>query len=504
MKFKPYQLALLCDAAIVGRRKWLWLAGNILLLLLSIPFGLLWPIFSLVLLINAVLMIYLVHQHHAFGKTYHCKPRPVDALCETVQVDADLIGHGVRVRAAAQPIDVAEGISMRLGSGTLPLGTAMVLTLDEVSAADRAAILSAVNGLHLTPSRLLIHNPVLSRSREKDVSVVTVRDGMNKRHYYIGAPEALAQRCASIWEGSTRAMTERDQLRIADTAHYITQGNCRVLAWATALEQEEPIFLGMCGLGEEVHPAALDDVATLRGMGLTLMLSGKTHSDLDLESLHALLQLPVHHAKADIRMYCGTEDEAAGLPPKPLAVIRKPGDSLVEPITQLRRRFHIIEATLRRFAKMLLLPLLIAALICPGPIPAGITLMMIAAAIYVGVDLTAPRLHWPTLILICLLSLLTRFLTAGQPAEVSLMTGGIITVTAAWCAMKRLCGPSFRFSWKLWNPTFWLTFAGFVLDALMIWHGISAGAAWQLPILFAGLISGIITMLMLYESRFFR
>ena len=30
--------------------------------------------------------------------------------------------------------------------------------------------------------------------------------------------------------------SEQDKLRIADTAHYIAQGNCRVFAWATALE----------------------------------------------------------------------------------------------------------------------------------------------------------------------------------------------------------------------------------------------------------------------------
>lgn len=504
MKLKPYQLALWCDAVFHGRRKWLWLAGNILLLLLSLLLRLFWPALCLALLLNAVLLIYLVHRHHAFGAAYHRKPRPQDALCETVEIDAALIGHGVRVRAAAQPIDVADGLSMRLGSGTLPLGTAMVLTLDEVSSADRAAILSAANALHLTPSRLLIHNPVLERHREEDVTIVTVRDGMSKRRYYIGAAEAVARRCSAIWEGSTREMTERDHLRIADTAAYISQGDCRVLAWATALEHEPPIFLGMCGLGQEIHPGAQQDVATLRSMGLTLILSGKTHSALDLESLCALLQLPVLHAKADIRIFSGTPEEASVLPPSPLVIIHNPEEHLMAPIIRLRERFHTIERTLRRFGLLLLLPLLTAAIAWPSPLTVVIALMLIGAAIFVGVDLTVPRLHWLTVILVSLLALLTRFLTGAQPEAIGVMAGGIITVTAAYYAMKRLCGTTFRFSLKLWNPTFWLTAATLVLCGLLIRHGVASGAAFLLPLVFALIISALIALLMTYESRFHR
>ena len=146
MKLKSYQLARWCDAALQGHRKWLYPAANVLILLFAWLLGLIWLILPALLLANAVLALYLLHRHHAFGAVYQRKPRPKDALCETVTIDASLIGQGTRLRAAAQPVDVADSLSMRLGSGALLLGAAMTLTADTLPPADRAAILSAVQG----------------------------------------------------------------------------------------------------------------------------------------------------------------------------------------------------------------------------------------------------------------------------------------------------------------------------------------------------------------------
>ena len=499
MKLKAYQIAAWCDAAVHSRHLWLYLAGNLALLLLSLLFHLFWPTASVLLLCNAVLAMYLLHRHHAFGKAYQRTPRPTDAQCETVLIDTALIGHGVRLRAAAQPVDVADGLSLRLGSGALLLGTAMVLTADALSPEERAAILSAVNALNIKPSRLIIHNPMLNRASSGGVNIVTVRDGLSNRNYYLGAPEEVMDQCAMIWEGNPRPMTAYDRTRIADTANYIAQGECHVLAWATALEDEAPIFLGLGGLGEEVHLPALQDAATLRGMGLTLMLDAGQESDADLSSLRALMELPEHHARADLHLtpHAVTTDI-------PLGITRQPGDSLVEPVALLKSRFTLIEDTLRRFAQLLALPMAIALLAGGGPIALYVTCTLLAAAVFVGVDLTMPRLRLSTAVICCVLALLSRGFMYAQPDGLSTLVAQMLAVTAGYCAIHRLCGDSFRFSVRLRNPAFWLTLAALLMLLILVVYGFLQGLAGLLPLGYGTLISAVMALLILMEQRIFR
>ena len=500
MKLKPYQLALWADAASHDRQFWFYLIGNALLLLLSLLLGLFWQTAAVLLLLGASLAVYLLHRHHAFGKTYQRQPRPTDALCETVLIDPLLIGHGMRLRAAAQPVDVSDVLSLRMGSGALLLGSAMVLTSDEMHPADRAAILSAVNTLNLKPSRLMIHNPILRRETLREVKVITVRDGLHDRRYYLGAPDAVAALCAAIWEGTTRPMETHDLARIEDTARYIAQGDCRVFAWATALEGEEPIFLGLGGIGEEVHLSAMQDAATLRSMGLTLMLED-VQNPADAECLRAMLQLPEHHARADVHLTGQVkEPQLTG----PLRITRHPGDSLVEPISTLRTRFQIIEDTLRCFALMLGLPLLVCLITGAGPACIGTSVLLTAAAIWIGADLTAPRLRWPAMIFVAVIALLTRVFTNTQSNALIQVTGGFLTIVTALCTARRLGGYGFRFSFQLRNPAFCLIAAAAVMLFVLLIFGCMQGLSALLPIFFSILMSTLIALLILLESRIFK
>ena len=500
MKLKPYQLALWCDAASYDRRFWFYLAGNMLLLLLSLLLGLFWQTTALLLLMGSTLAVYLLHRHHAFGRSYQRKPRPTDALCETVLIDPLLIGHGMRLRAAAQPVDVSDALTLRLGSGALLLGTAMVLTAEELSKADRSAVLSAVNNLNLKPSRLMIHNPVLRRETLRDVKVITVRDGLSDRRYYLGEPNAVSALCASIWEGSTRPMQPHDLARIEDTARYIAQGDCRLFAWATALEGEEPIFLGMAGVGEEVHLSALQDAAALRAMGLTLMLEdGQNPADADC--LRAMLQLPEHHARADVHL---TEEVREEKTNGPLRVTRHPGDSLVEPINVLRTRFQVIEETLRCFALMLGLPMLVCLITGAGTACLGAAALLTAAAIWVGTDLTAPRLRLPTMAVVTAIALITRLFMSTQGAVLLQSAGGILTIVTAFCTAHRLGGYGFRFSFRLRSPAFWLAAAAALMLLFLLISALLQGVSALLPICFCILMSGLVSLLILLENRIFK
>ncbi len=499
MKLKSYQLARWCDDALHGRRKWLYPATNVLILLLAWLLHLAWLILPALLLTNTVLILYLLHRHHAFGAVYQRTPRPKDALCETVTIDASLIGQGTRLRAAAQPVDVAESLSMRLGSGALLLGAAMTLTADALPPADRSAILSAVQALNIKPDRLRSHNPVLAREKNGSVTVVTVRDGMNERCYYLGAPMDVAALCPAIWEGSTRPLTNQDKARIADTERYITQANCRVMAWGTALNYEQPIFLGMAGMGEALHLSALADVSELRAMGLTVMLDAGAQADTDLASLRMLLELPDHHARPDIRL---TPDAITG--ESALGVTRQPGESLVEPVAQLRQRFRTIEETLRHFALFLGIALGVAVLSGSTWIPLFIAALMLFGAIAIGVDLTAPKLRLPTAIILSAIALLTRLFLLSQPTPLVFMASGMISTAAACSTLMRLCGKGFtlrgpgsRF------PLGMLGLCGAML-LLLVLIGALQGIAVLLPLAFALLVGSAVFLLIALENKIFR
>ncbi len=499
MKLHAYQLCRWCDAALHGRRKWLWIGMNFLFLLLAMLLGLLVPALCAALFANAALGLYLLHRHHAFGAVYQRTPRPQDAQCETILIDAALIGQGTRLRAAAQPIDTAESLSLRLGSGALLLGTAMTLTADELPPADRAAILSAVQQLNIKPGRMRSHSPILHREEADGLTILTVRDGLQERRYLLGPAEPLAKACAAIWEGHTRPMTQEDHLRIADTARYIAQGNCRVTAWATALEGEEPIFLGMAGVGESVHLQALQDVTTLRNQGLTVMLDAGDQPDTDLESLRILLELPDHHARPDIRLTTRPLTEASAL-----CITRTPGESLVEPVALLRQRFGMIEMTLRRFAVLLGIPLVLSLLFSNWTAAIFSTVLLCYTAIALGVDVNRPLSRWQTLLGAGLAALLAKLFLMTQSAPLALMGGGILAAwVAAGCAV-RLSGAGFRLKGKGCGSSIVILAAAALYMMVSMLAALSEGAALLLPLGFALLMAAVICLLLVLEHLIFR
>lgn len=497
MKIRAYQLARLCDGAVNGRRALLTLGLTAIVLLLSAMLKLLWLAVPAAVLLWSACALYMLHRHHAFGASYQRKPRPRDAQAETILIDASLIGQGTRLRAAAQPIDTAEGLSLRLGSGALLLGAAMVHTADALPRNDRAAVLSAVQSLNIQPARMRSHSPVLAREEDGEITIVTVRDGVDERRFYLGEPWKLSGMCQAIWEEFPRPMTDHDRLRIADTAQYIAQGNCRVLAYATAAQGEDPTFLGMCGVGEEIHVQALPDIAGLRGMGLTVMLDAGIQPDADLDALRTILALPEHHARADIHL---APREVSG---KALGVTRRAGDSLLEPVTALRQHFTVIENTLRRFCLFLAIPMLCALL--TGSWLAAILsgAMLLYTAIFLGVDLNRPGLRRRTMaILAALLALLRLFL--GTQSGALLFSGGCLAASLLCLGLCiRLCGSAWQLNkdgWKSAAPVLGLTLCGIVLAVVT---ALPAGTAMLLPLLFSCMLAGAGMLLLLGEQRLF-
>ena len=492
MKLKPYQLCRWCDALWQGRRKWLTLSIAVFAHLLSLLLRLSWLFIPCLLLMAALVILYEVHLRHAFGANYQRPPRPQDALCETVLIDASLIGQGTRLRAAAQPIDVEESLHMRLGSGALLLGTAMTLTADELDAPDRSAILAAVQGLNIKPDRMHSQYPIMARELEGGVHRITVKDGMGQRRYYCGNPADVADLCNSIWEGHTRPMEDYDHLRIADAASYITQGQCRVLAYATALNNEDPIFLGLCGLGEEIDLSAVQDISALRAMGLTVMLTPGNSADTDLTPLHALLELPDFHARADIHLTPNTQQNDTTL-----SITRHKGESLQEPVHTLRARFLLMEDILRHYALYAGLPLVMGLLLASWSVSLCSSVMLLFAALLIGVDVNASSPRKLTLILLGVAAVLSKAILLTQTVPLAHLAGGLITiVTALSCAIK-LCGSLFRWQGRcLVLPC--MAIAYLLVHLLLT---LSHGLALLLPLGFAALVSTIVWLVLIQTER---
>lgn len=501
MNWKPYWLCEMCDAAWRGRRKWIVLAANgllaALMLLLGGAAGT--ALFCVLLLADAAIALYALHLHHDFGADYQRQPCPQDAQCETVLIDAALIGEGTRLRAAAQPFDAAEALSLRLGSGALLLGTAMTLTADELPPADRAAMLSAVQHLNIKPDRMRSHSPVLRREMCGEVICVTVRDGVQERAYFLGGAEDVSALCPRVWEGHARPMTAQDAARVADSARYIAQGGCRVLAYATALADETPVFLGLCGVGESVRLHAVQDVSALRANGLTVMLAQGDQPETDLAALRALLELPEQHARADIHLTTAPTPERGTL-----GITCRADGSLTEPVLQLRHRFRMLERTLRRFAALLGLTLAVALLFASWHGALVAAAVMLYASIALGVAWDQPQPRWWMLLTVALLGAVAKAFLLTQPHQASQLGGGILIALTALASAGALSAQGIPVQRKDWQRVLIPVIGAAVYVLILLVTALVQGAPILLPMAFSLLLGAVMALLLYGEHKMFR
>lgn len=500
MNLQPYQLCRWCDGLTDGWKRGLFLGGNALVILLAVLSRTLRvPLTALLLLTDATVGLYLLYRRLTFGAEYQRMPRPRDAQAETVLIDASLIGEGTRLRAAAQPFDAAEALSLRLGSGALLLGTAMTLTADELPPAERSAVLSAVQQLNIKPDRMRSHSPVLARVQEGHVSRVTVRDGGQERTYYMGNVDAVTSLSPMLWDGHVRPLNDADRVRLADSARYIAQGNCHVLAWATSLADEPPVFLGMAGMGVSVRLQAAQDVSSLRAQGLTVMLAPEDSREEDAATLRRLLELPDHHAREDIRLTAKAHRDS-----KALCVTRTAGESLLKPVTDMRQHFYALERILRRFMLLLGWPMVLSVLFGCWPSAAVSAVMLLYAALVLGIenDGTPPGIRvWIGLIAA---SACARLLLSSQTDTLRQMCGGCLTVLVAMACAFRLSGKQPRFQGQ--ESLHGLSLVGvsgvYVLLSVVI-CGASAGMI-LLPLAFSMALAAVMILLLLCEHGIFR
>ncbi len=334
-----------------------------LILLLPLAFflpGMLWVALAApAILCCALYLLYRVFGLCDFPSAFLRQPTPADAMAQTVLIDADLVDEGLSVQAVAQPVSPATELSLRLGSGALLLGTAMTLLSGEVPEAAQAAIHRAVTRLNIRPDRMKAHSPILHREQTEDYTAVTVQDGPHERTYYLATAAVLSRLCTSLWEDADgtkgpRTMSSADRSRILDAAAYMQQSNGRVLAYATALGEERPTFLGLCALGQRIRMDAVQELSRLKDMGLAVLLRDADDPAVDAAALRRVLDIPDVYAHADVYLSRTKDAPSADT----LTIRPDPDQPLSAPVLLLRTRFARAERILTAFALTLAVLLL--------------------------------------------------------------------------------------------------------------------------------------------------
>lgn len=403
---------------LLQRRRWLILPGA---LLIAGLLGLILPVRAFVILVcpvvfaTCMMAIYWMAQRHFCTPAHLRMPAPRDARAEVVLVDASLIDGSKRVMAAAQPVNAMPGMSLRMGSGAILLGSAMALLSHKLPEDDAAAMLMAAADLKLQPEALRRKSPTLDEGVEDGMHRITVQDGQEERSYFMASAATVAAACATIWEGQIRPMRSSDRARILDAESYMMAGKCRVYAFATASGTEKPVFLGLAGLGSQLNMEAIRGLNELRSQGLTIALRDDGLGDADMAALRRNLGVPDVHARPDMCLSAGAPCHEAGC----LTILMAEGQPLEEPVEAIKTHFTALTRYMTGIGSLLALCLAACMLAGGAAAPLWTALLLAIACVTFGRG-RAPQLKRWTLaipLVICLLSRLLLISAAPQSAN---------------------------------------------------------------------------------------
>ena len=482
---------------LMQKRRWLMLPIGLVvaaLLCLLLPRWLGMLLVSLLLVPGMALLVYALEMRPLQDGRFSRTVSPSDALAEIVMIDASLVDLGTQLQAAAQPVNACPEMSMRMGSGALLLGTAMVFMAEELPPADGSALLAGVARMNLRAPLLRSRSPVTDRGTEDGMHRVTLQDGTQERSYFMADAKTVAEGCGSIWEDRVRLMGQNDRARILDAARYMETGGCRVLAFATATDDERPIFLGLAALGDGLDVEVVRELHELRAMGFTLILRDDGTVPLDIAALRKTLDIPDLHARPDVCLATDTAHPDSHC----LTVFMQGERSLLAPLTQLRRHFSRITRMLRCLSRLLGLCLLCsciagnhwALLILPA--------LLVTACLSFG-SLTDGRcIRWPAAAVATAGSLLVAILTNAAMPEAASAAGSVMcTVLTGLLALTLLPAGS-RLSLRSLLPLLIAALAAMIM-LLLLSLPLLPGAL--LPMAFAAVCGGLTGLLCLLVNR---
>lgn len=481
---------------LLQKRRWLALPIG---LALALPLCFLLPrwlgmlLLAAPLLLAALLLVYARGMKALYAGHHARMSSPADAQAEIIMVDASLVDLGTQLQAAAQPLNPCPEMSMRMGSGALLLGTAMVSLSDELPMADSRALLAGVAKMNLRAQLLRSRSPVIDRDTEDGMRRVTVQDGAQERSYFMADAATVAAGCGSIWEDRVHLMGQNDRERILDAAKYMEAGGCRVLAFATATDDERPIFLGLAALGDGLDLEAVRELQELRAMGLTLILRDDETVPLDMAALRRTLDVPDLHARPDIFLSTGSVHPD----PHCLSIRMQPGTSLVEPIRQLRAHFGLMARTLRCLGSLLGLCLLCCCIAAGRWALLSVPAVLAAAYLSFGSPTDARCIRWPGALIAAGGCLLARLLMrAAVPAAADLAGAILCTVLAGLLSLS--------FAPRGQRPTLRSLLPVLIVSGaalLLLLTGLPLLPAALLPAAFGAVLGGLTGLLSLLTLR---
>lgn len=448
-------------------RRWLLLPIGLavsLLLALIAPVWLWLTLCAALLLIAAMLIIYVRGLNQIWSSCHLRMPAPRDAHAEMVMIDASLVGTGTQVQAVSQPLISAPELNLRMGSGALLLGTAMIFLADELPAADKSALLAAAARLNLHAPVLLQRSPILRRGTENGMTCITVQDGTQERTYFMADAATVAKGCGSIWEERVRLMGQHDQTRIQEAAARMAEGGRRVIAFATATDADRPIFLGLAALGDGVEPGALKELNALRAMGLTTILRDDQTCPMNVSSLRRSLDIPDLHARPDLHLCVGDPYPSVHC----LAILRTEDRSLLSPVLTLREHFSRMALMLRRLFGLMGLCFL-CCILAGGvlSVPAAAAILT-AAYLSFGNLANARPVRWPEAAAAAGFCLLVRLLLNAAVPAASGAAGTCLCIALTALLSLTLAAPERKGSLRRMLPPMLTAGAALLVQLLVV------------------------------------
>lgn len=476
------------------KRRWLILPiALVLALLLSfvVPTWLWLTLCAALLLMSSMLLIYLRDLGLLWGSHHVRQPAPRDAMAEIVMVDASLVDHGVCLQSAAQPVKPAEELSMRLGSGALLLGTAMVFLAEDMSPSDSAAVLAAAARFKLRARALQERSPILRRGIEDGMRCVTMQDGAQERTYFMADEKTVAAACGSIWDERVRLMGQHDREHIHEAALHMAAGGRRVIAYATAEGNDRPVFLGLIALGDGLDTAALDELGVLRGMGLTLILRDDKQHPMDLAALRRQLDVPDLHARPDLHLCAGEPYPDSHC----LTILRREDRSLLRPVTQLRDHFRRMSVMLERLCALMGLCFL-CCILAGGALSVPFAAAILTSAYLSFGSLTAAQpLRLPGSAVLCVCCLLVRLLLNAAVPEAAGAAGTCLCIALTALLSLTLAPHRRALTLRSLLPLLLTALGALLIQALLVLP-LLPGALLALGFgLICGLLAGLLRLL---------
>jgi len=196
------------------------------------------------------------------------------------------------------------------------------------------------------------------------------------------------------------------------------------LAFATALNDEKPVFLGLAALGDGLDPQAIQGMQELRAMGLTLTLRDDEVIPLDMNALRRTLDVADLHARPDLCLSTGSVYPDVHC----LTIRMSPDRPLTDPIHRLREHFGCMAHMLRRLSRLMGLSFLCCVL-CGGAASVQLTTAVLVTAYLSFGSLASSRsVHWPTALIAAIGSLLTGLLLRAAVPQSAACAGTIACI----------------------------------------------------------------------------